>query len=59
MDDARLNCGASYDTDALVALAATTPVHCCYLPDLQWGEVDDARQVKRVRRLYPRIARNG
>jgi choline kinase len=59
MDDARLGDTASYDTDALVALSRATPLHCCYLPDLQWGEIDDARQMERVRRLYPRIARNG
>jgi choline kinase len=59
MNDARLDSSASYDTDALVALSRTMPVHCCYLADLQWGEIDDARQVKRMRQLYPRIARNG
>lgn len=40
---------ASYETDALVALAARQPIYVANVPDLLWGEVDDAAHLRRVR----------
>ena len=50
---------ASYDTDALVALAQGAPMHCCYMPDLKSGEIDDERQLGRVRTMFARMASDG
>jgi choline kinase len=50
---------ASYETDGLALLSSSNRVQCCFLPTLRWGEIDDERQVARVRRLHPAIARSG
>lgn len=48
----------SYE-DVLTAIAASHPVHCVVLPDLVWGEIDDAFQFERVaREVYPRVRRD-
>lgn len=46
-----------YETDALVAAAALTPVYCLLVPDLVWAEIDDHAHLERARSLiYPAIA---
>ena len=46
-----------YETDALVAAAALTPVYCLLVPDLVWAEIDDYAHLERARSLiYPSIA---
>jgi choline kinase len=41
---------------ALVAAARSEPVECLLIPDLIWGEIDDAQHLERAARLvYPRI----
>jgi 2-aminoethylphosphonate-pyruvate transaminase len=48
----------SYETDALVAGAREQPIACVLVPDLVWGEIDDAAHLARVRaRVYPVVAR--
>ena len=59
MVDVGLDTAASYDTDALMCVSRTIPVHCCYLSSLNWGEIDDERQVRRLRALYPAITAYG
>lgn len=44
-----------YETDALVACAARMPIRCPLVPDLLWGEIDDAAHFERVSALYPRV----
>ena len=46
-----------YETDCLVAAAATRPIDCPRLDDLLWGEIDDPAHLERVRGgIYPRVA---
>lgn len=46
-----------YETDCLVAAARDWPIHCPLVPDLLWGEIDDAQHLRRAREsLYPAIA---
>lgn len=46
-----------YETDCLVAAAREWPIPCPVVPDLLWGEIDDARHLRRAREtLYPAIA---
>lgn len=46
-----------YETDCLVAAAGEHPVDCVLVPDLLWGEIDDATHLRRVRdEVYPRVA---
>jgi choline kinase len=40
-----------YETDALVAISADLPVAAILVSDLCWGEIDDERQLERVRGL--------
>jgi hypothetical protein len=48
----------SYETDALVAAAREQPIACIVVPDLVWGEIDDAAHLARVRaHVYPAVAR--
>jgi 2-aminoethylphosphonate-pyruvate transaminase len=45
-----------YETDALVAVAGTRPIAAVLVPDLLWGEIDDERQLERVRRqVWPAL----
>ena len=47
-----------YETDALVAAGKERPIACPVVPDLVWGEIDDASQLARVReRVWPEIER--
>lgn len=46
----------SYDSEALPLAAAVRPVSLLLVPDLLWGEVDDAFHYARVRdRVWPRL----
>lgn len=46
----------SYDSDALPEAAAVRPVSLLVIPDLRWGEVDDAFHFVRVRdQVWPRL----
>jgi len=48
---------ADYETDGLVAAARERPIACPLVPDLLWGEIDDARHLQRVRTaIYPAVA---
>lgn len=50
----------SYDSDALPLVAAAHPVSLCLMPDLLWGEVDDASHFARVRdRVWPALDESG
>ena len=47
-----LNVG--YEMDTLVAAGAEMTIQCPLVPDLVWGEIDDAHHLKRVREtVYP------
>jgi choline kinase len=47
-----------YETDGLVAAARQRRIACPVVPDLVWGEIDDASQLARVReRVYPELLR--
>lgn len=51
------NPGAHYE-DGMVDAARTLPVRCLLVPDLLWGEIDDAAMLARVRRtIWPEIIR--
>lgn len=46
----------SYDSEALPEAAAARPVALLLIPDLRWGEVDDAFHFARVRdRIWPHL----
>jgi 2-aminoethylphosphonate-pyruvate transaminase len=48
----------SYETDALVQVAAEHPVNVHLEPTLLWGEIDDINHLRRVRdQIAPRVAR--
>jgi len=48
-----------YETDALVAAGKERPIACPVVPDLVWGEIDDASHLARVReRVWPEIERH-
>jgi choline kinase len=48
----------AYETDALVEVAQSHPVHVCLVPDLLWGEVDYERHYQRVRdEVFPALSR--
>lgn len=42
-----------YETGALVEVAKTRSISVVVVPDLLWGEIDDARHLARVRELVP------
>jgi len=45
-----------YETDCLVAAAASRPIHCPVIADLIWTEIDDPGHLQRAReRVYPQI----
>lgn len=47
-----------YETDCLVAAGRRRPIACPVVPDLVWGEIDDASQLARVRgSVYPELQR--
>lgn len=47
-----------YETDALVTAGRERPIACPVVPDLVWGEIDDASHLARVReRVWPEIER--
>jgi len=47
-----------YETDGLVAAGRQRRIACAVVPDLVWGEIDDASQLARVReRVYPELLR--
>jgi 2-aminoethylphosphonate-pyruvate transaminase len=47
-----------YETDCLVAAGRERPIACPLVPDLVWGEIDDAVQLARVRdRVWPELQR--
>ena len=47
-----------YETDALVAAGQERAIACPVVPDLVWGEIDDASHLARVReRVWPEIER--
>jgi 2-aminoethylphosphonate-pyruvate transaminase len=47
-----------YETDCLVEAGRRRPIACPVIPDLVWGEIDDAAQLARVRdRVYPELQR--
>ncbi|MCO4761850.1 MAG: 2-aminoethylphosphonate--pyruvate transaminase [Myxococcales bacterium] len=49
----------SYETDALVSLAATEAIALSRVDDLRWGEIDDPSHYRRVvTQLWPEIARH-
>ncbi|MEX1993652.1 MAG: phosphocholine cytidylyltransferase family protein [Steroidobacteraceae bacterium] len=47
-----------YETDCLVAAGRERPIACPLVPDLLWGEIDDASHLERVRdRVHPELQR--
>jgi 2-aminoethylphosphonate-pyruvate transaminase len=47
-----------YETDCLVQAGREWRIACPVVPDLVWGEIDDAAQLTRVRdRVYPELQR--
>jgi choline kinase len=47
-----------YETDALVAAGRLRRIACPVVPDLLWGEIDDASQLARVRdQVWPELER--
>ncbi len=51
------HCRFHYETNALVAAAAATPVYCHLVPDLVWTEIDDAAHLERALALiYPGVS---
>lgn len=47
-----------YETDCLVQAGREWRIACPVVPDLVWGEIDDAAQLARVRdRVYPELQR--
>ncbi len=47
-----------YETDALVVAGKERPIACPVVPDLVWGEIDDASHLARVReQVWPEIER--
>ena len=47
-----------YETDCLVAAGRERPIACPLVPDLLWGEIDDAAHLERVRdRIHPELQR--
>ncbi len=45
-----------YETDCLVAAAASWSIACPVIPDLAWGEIDDPAHLRRVREVVlPRL----
>jgi choline kinase len=47
-----------YETDCLVAAGREVGIDCLVIPDLVWGEIDDAAHLARVRgNIYPEVCR--
>jgi len=47
-----------YETDCLVAASREEGIDCLVVPDLVWGEIDDASHLARVRgNIYPEVCR--
>jgi len=47
-----------YETDCLVAASREGGIDCVVIPDLVWGEIDDASHLARVRgNIYPEVCR--
>lgn len=43
-----------YEEDGLVLLAKDRDITCLKIPDLLWGEIDNATQLKRAKKIYER-----
>ncbi len=45
-----------YETDAMVAVAQSSPLYCSVVDDLLWSEIDDAAHLERANQtIYPAI----
>jgi 2-aminoethylphosphonate-pyruvate transaminase len=42
-----------YDEAGLVQLSKVCPLHCHFIEDLQWSEIDDVNQLQHARDLFP------
>ncbi len=50
-----VNSKLSYDMDCLVRIASEYPIHFLRMDDLEWGEIDDLKQLERAQKVWQRI----